>query len=87
MLLTEILQSEDFHVLWLDTCEYTSGVWYDKMKRESRCKLKDMKVLQNNYLTGNAAKIARAKAWRHWYVDEAAGKCTRVFLGGHVLHE
>ncbi len=94
MLLTQILREGNYAVYWLDSCEYASGAWYDKEKRSSRCRLKDVKVLQNNYIVGNDAKIARAQTWHHWYLDRATDQCAKFSLWGfyarqrnYILHK
>ena len=58
------------HVSWLDPKLFIPGNHYEKTKLG----LKLPMVVLNNWIKGNAAKIARAKRWKHWYLDDN-GKC------------
>ena len=44
------------------------GAWYTTAFKKL-CEISTINVLQNNYIIGNEAKIARAKSWGHWYLD------------------
>ena len=70
VLLTQILVDENIRVHWLNTCEYASGAWYNMETYQQRCPLNTIKVLQNNYIVGNQAKVARARKWHHWFLNE-----------------
>lgn len=71
---------------WLDPKKYCSGKYYignhagewDKpawhvpsMYHSDSCV-----VIQNNWITGNGAKVRRAKAHKHWYLDDGGAACT-----------
>ena len=76
--------------------KYVSGTWYametihhgsreihgDQVR--SACQADGMPyVINNNWIVGNEAKIARAKRWGHWFLqNESAGTCRN----SSVLH-
>ena len=76
VLLSRMLSTLKFNVHWLDSCEYASGAWYTFKEYSARCELSTVKVLQNNYLLGNEAKVTRAKLWGHWYLDSDEKRCS-----------
>ena len=47
--------------------KFVSGLWYDndEMRQNS-----SPVVIQNNWIIGNSAKMARAKKWGHWFLKE-----------------
>ncbi|KAL3857726.1 hypothetical protein ACJMK2_012376 [Sinanodonta woodiana] len=65
-LITEKYADIKFKVLPLT--DYADGKWYslpDKERMASR-----PLVINNNWVEGNAKKIARAKKWGHWFIKE-----------------
>lgn len=45
-------------------------------------------VINNNWIIGNFAKIARAKRWGHWFLqDEQRGTCQNIDLLKKNLEE
>lgn len=73
-LMTEMLRERNHSVVWLDECHFARGEWYQDEKYRIRCP--HPKVIQNNYLVGNAEKVTRAKEWNHWFLD-GDGQCLR----------
>ena len=71
-LMTKMLQQRHHSVVWLDECHFARGEWYQIEAYRIRCP--HPKVIQNNYLVGNAEKVIRAKQWNHWFLD-SDGKC------------
>ena len=73
--LTRMLAERDApRVFWLDACAFSAnGKWYEDATYRARCDAP--KVVQNNYIVGNAAKMSRAKIWGHWFVDESGARC------------
>jgi hypothetical protein len=75
--LKRLVQSNAHNVTYscLDECSYASGRWY--IKKDLRKYCKDTAgiphVLNNNWITGNTAKMDRAKQWGHWFLDEDKG--------------
>lgn len=57
----------------LSTDDYADGKWYS-FSKEERNRLKMPLILNNNWISGNLAKIKRAKAWGHWFLTES-GHC------------
>ena len=73
--LTRMLAERDApSVFWLDACALSAnGMWYEDETYRARCNAP--KVVQNNYIIGNTAKILRAKIWGHWFVDDSGARC------------
>lgn len=46
--------------------KYIDGKWYIDYSEERRKQLKPY-IINNNWVKGNSAKIARAKKWGHWF--------------------
>jgi hypothetical protein len=55
--------------------KYTSGKWYDGgVAIRKACRDAGLPfVINNNWIVGNVAKIARAKRWGHWFLQD--GHC------------
>jgi len=73
----------------LTECKYLSGKWYDGGRggngESVRKKCNGFPVvINNNWIVGNEAKIARAKRWGHWFLpDDLNGTCGSTrFLEG-----
>lgn len=74
----------DVTVDLVDSCDYAMGVWYEENAKavlsgaalRSRCTPTHGMpvVINNNWIVGNDAKIRRAKAWGHWFIDDQ-GTC------------
>jgi hypothetical protein len=73
ILLTHMIRHHNISVFWLDPCTYATGVWYEKEDYSVACPFP--KVLQNNYIIGNQAKVDRAKKWGHWFLDQDGQQC------------
>jgi len=74
--------------IWLDSCLYASGLWYDKHDRSSapldkhqkfraRCKGVDPIVINNNWIMGSPRKIDFAKSVNHWFIKDD-GTCVDI---------
>ena len=59
------------NVSWLDPQLFVNGKDYERINTP---RVKLPMVVQNNWIIGNVAKIARAKKWKHWYLDDN-GRC------------
>jgi FkbM family methyltransferase len=72
--MTPLLRKSNLDVMWLDTCNFARGQWYDNTSTYHKgCE--EPWVLQNNWIVGNDAKVARAKEWGHWFLEQNGGKC------------
>jgi hypothetical protein len=72
-LLTQLLEKDtSLKVSWLDSCDFACGKWYDDSDYRARCPRPT--VIQNNYIKGVGTKVARAKRWGQWFVEDT-GKC------------
>ena len=70
LMLNSLIRKEPNLVMqWLDWQLFAPGVYYSNKNKYPRAM-----VILNNWIKGNAAKIARSKKWNHWYLDEN-GKC------------
>ena len=69
--LTEMLLNSTIQINWLSYCENASGMWYISPK-DPKCPVP--MVIQNNFISGNANKINRAKHWKHWFINDK-GNC------------
>ena len=67
-IMTSIIRDKTINVTvnWLDPQLFTPGKYYERINLS----LKLPMVVLNNWIIGNAAKIARAKKWKHWYLDD-----------------
>jgi len=81
-MMTKLLTESDISVFWLDECHFARGQWYDDPGYRLLCP--HPKVIQNNYLAGNEQKIARAKKWGHWFVNND-GTCLSHLPGINPL--
>ncbi len=52
--------------------KFVSGKWYRDKKMRERAK---PIVIQNNWIIGNHNKTLRARAWGHWYLNDAQNAC------------
>ena len=68
--LTELVRETTALVQWLPDLEYISGLWFAfKEYRTGK-----EKIIQNNFVVGNAAKVQRAKMYG-WYFLQDDGTC------------
>ena len=58
---------------------FMSGVWY---KEANRRKCPVPHAIQNNWIIGNAAKVARAKRFGQWYLASDGETCAHNSLEG-----
>ena len=56
------------HVAWLDPKHFCSGVYYRDADYAST--VVEPKVILNNFVVSNGAKITRAKQHGHWFLTE-----------------
>ena len=71
LMLNSLIRKEPhLNMQWLDWQLFAPGLYYRDKNKFPRAM-----VILNNWIKGNAAKIARSKKWNHWYLDEN-GKCT-----------
>ena len=66
--MTHLLKQErhEVSILWLNECMFASGRWYIEEAYREACPAP--KVIQNNWVVGNANKTQRAQKWKHWYL-------------------
>jgi hypothetical protein len=74
VLLSSLTEKSSIAVGWLHFCDFATGIWYTDNNYRSNCK---PKVIQNNFISGLDAKIARARAFGHWFLED--GRC-RLFM-------
>ena len=56
---------------YLDQRAFAAGMWYqDKRVSAKTPRRKQPVVILNNWITGNEAKMKRAKQWGHWYLSD-----------------
>ncbi len=68
--LPQMLAKGEIKTVDLDTCLYTSGLWYtEKEKHQRKCNSIVPSVLNNNWIIGNQQKIDRAKFHKHWFLS------------------
>lgn len=70
-MLPALLEKFDLRWAFFPTTRFVAGKWY--MREDFRAAV-DPLVIHNNYVIGTGTKIARAKKWGHWFLDEE-GKC------------
>ena len=66
--LTQLVKETSALVQWLPSLEYISGLWY--LFKEYRTG--NEKIIQNNWIVGNKAKVERAKSYGHWFLRDNA---------------
>ena len=65
LMLNSLIRKEpNLKMQWLDWHLFAPGLYYRNKNKFSR-----PMVILNNWIIGNAAKIARSKKWNHWYLD------------------
>ena len=62
----ELVKETSALVQWLPSLEYISGLWY--IFKEYRTG--NEKIIQNNWIVGNKAKVERAKSYGHWFLQD-----------------
>lgn len=64
----------DHHVTWLDPLHFCPGLYY--IDAAYAATIVEPKVILNNFIIGNGAKIERAKQNGHWFLhDDKDGTC------------
>ena len=76
-LLSDLAKQAKLQLFWFDKCDYTTGKWFTSEKYRRSCPLP--KLVHNNYLAGNSAKIRRAKRYDHWFFSEVSNTCEKPF--------
>lgn len=59
----------------LDPNLFVDGRWYWEKGNPYGPEAADPVVINNNWISGTEAKVARAKRWGHWFWDEGAERC------------
>jgi len=80
MLNEQISKTPGLHVAWVDPELFVSGLWYKtdvhgKSRGPAGFGKRMPLVILNNWIVGNGAKIARAKANHHWYLTDDERTC------------
>jgi hypothetical protein len=73
MLDSMISKDAELRVGWLDPQKFVPGLWYKDTSYQKT--LPAPAVILNNWIVGNDAKVARAKEWGHWFLEQNGGKC------------
>lgn len=58
----------DIKFAFLPWERYPDGLWYRMSKQERDAT--DPLLINNNWISGNEKKIARAEKWGHWFIDD-----------------
>jgi len=66
----------NFTMDWVDTAKFAPGKWYSSLDFRKKCP--EPWVILNNWIEGNANKEARAKQWKHWFLNEKGTECLVV---------
>ena len=70
LMLNGLIRKEpNLDMQWLDWHYFAPGLYYRSHQKWVR-----PYVILNNWIKGNKAKIARAKKWKHWFLD-GNGQC------------
>ena len=80
LMMNKLIRNEpELNFAWLDPSHYFPGLYY--REPDYAATAKEPKVILNNYIIGNDAKMARAKEWGHWFLmadltcdDDSASK-------------
>ena len=64
--LTELVKDTNALAQWLPSLEYISGLWYSHKEYRTG----NEKIIQNNWIVGNKAKVERAKLYGHWFLQD-----------------
>ena len=82
LMMNRLIRAEpDLHFTWLDPKHFFPGIYYREVGYNPEAR--EPKVILNNYIVGNSAKIERAKQHGHWFLLED-GTCnataTRILV-------
>ena len=81
LLLMDIAKvSRDLTLTYLPHYSFVPGLYYKDEKYRNL--VKNPLVIQNNWIVGNAAKISRARHWRHWLLDNDNTTCIELKENG-----
>ena len=82
LMLGELLDSEPIELSWMDQYKFVPGVWYNDegttFTPPFRLTIYDPVVILNNWVIGNSAKIARAKLYGHWFLNDEQDMCIKT---------
>ena len=75
--LQKIIKRKDAKFKMFHADLFPDGMWYYITKQQSLNLKKDTKInlINNNWIVGIEAKMARAKDWRHWFVKDNDKDC------------
>lgn len=71
--LNQLVLDKDYD--WLDGKKYLMGKWYAQFKDYRHIPESSVLLINNNYIVGNDLKEARARLWKHWFIDDSLTKC------------
>ncbi len=81
IMLSHFLKSEEITVSYMDGTKFVAGVWYSDegspFYPPYRSYVEDPVVILNNWVIGNSPKVARAKQFGHWFLNDDQSMCAR----------